>query len=327
MMKKAVMIFAAVILIGMLSGCLGKGGEEPFTSEPPSTVESVQTQAVSSGETEESTHETSQTDAVTTQAETTKEEKKEIPKISPTDLLDANSISFLLNTYPCVRVERTFEFGKQIEQYSRLNEDIIQIIKVVPNGEKPYYYGRYGGFYYEVQRGRTKAYIMFDDLNRAVTPTFDNTVAGIFNNSKVSFVKESSENYVLKVTYPDMSVDEMAVTVTVRKDTLSIVKAVFKSEGEVTETLKCTLDVDTKDYADILSGWHGPKKTVTINAEKIKGNNRTEKHSELQLPLDWEVFINDSSEVTFYMDSDHTVPYKYPGNGKDYKIYATSSSG
>ena len=146
MMKKAVMIFAAVILIGMLSGCLGKGGEEPYTSEPSSTVESVQTQAVSSGETEESTHETSQTDAVTTQAETTKEEKKEIPKISPTDLLDANSISFLLNTYPCVRVERTFEFGKQIEQYSELNEDIIQIIKVVPNGEKPYYYGRYGGF-------------------------------------------------------------------------------------------------------------------------------------------------------------------------------------
>lgn len=135
MMKKAVLILSAVIFIGMLSGCFGKGGEEPVTSEPSSTVESVQTQAVSSGETEESTYETSQTNAVTTQAETKKEETKESPKITPTDLFDANAISVLLNTYPCVRVERTFDFGKQIEQYSGLNEDIIQIVKEVPNGE------------------------------------------------------------------------------------------------------------------------------------------------------------------------------------------------
>lgn len=327
MMKKAVMIFAAVIFIGMLSGCFGKGGEEPCSSEPISTVESVHTQDTSSGGTEENTHEASQTDAGTTQAETRKEETKESPNITPTDLFDANAISVLLNTYPCVRVERTFDFGKQIEQYSRLNEDIIQIVKEVPNGEKTFYHGLYGGFYFEVESDRTKAYILFDDLNRVVTPTFDNTVAEIFTNSKVSFVKESSENYVLKVTYPDMGVDDMEVTVTVRKDTLSVTKAVFKSDGEVTETLKCTLDVDTKDYAGILSGWHGPKKTVTINAEKEKGNNRTKKHTELELPLDWEVFINDSSEVSVYMDSGYTVPYKYPGNGKDYKIYVTTSMG
>lgn len=272
------------------------------------------------------------TTQVNTQVQTTKEaataaNNKENPKITVDELFDANTVSMLLNNYSCVRVEKTLDFGKQTEQYSLLDDEIIQIVKNSPKDGAPYYCGRFGAFYFEVESYRTKAYIMLDDLNSEVDFPAENRIAALFSNCKASFVKETGDCYIYKVTYPDMGVDDMEITVTVKKDTLAVVKAVYKSDGEITETAKITLGAGVKDYAKILSKWNAKRKIVTVIAEKQQGNNKTVKQTELKLPSDWEITVNDSQELTAYMDSDYTVPYQYPGNGKSYKLYVTNSMG
>lgn len=331
-MKKLISFFTVIFMLMSLAACAQK--------EEPTTVPEVQTSAKTpTGASDTATEpakpviqESVQTATEKTQTENTKEAttaavKKQKPKIPASDLFDANTISMLLNRYPCVRVVRTHNFGKQTEQYLRLDDDIMEIVKTIPKDGEPYYYGQYGAFYFEVQSDRTKAYVMLDDLNSTVPFRFENTIASIFSDCKVTFVKEKEDTYILKVTYPDQDLEDYEVTVTVKKDTLAVVKAVYKSEGEITETAKITLGGEVQDDAKIIAKWKAKKKTVTIIAEKQQGNNKTLKQTELKLPSDWEIAVNDSQELTAYMDSDYTVPYQYPGNGKSYKLYITNAMG
>ncbi|MGN0467485.1 MAG: hypothetical protein ACI4GY_02025 [Acutalibacteraceae bacterium] len=342
-MKKLISFLTVILMLGSLCSCIQN--EEPTTASKEET--SVQTTAEAQPDSSAAAKETAQavvqnsvqTTNEKTQASTTQEEtevqttseattavKKQKPKISASELFDANTLSMLLNNYSCVRVERTFDYGKQTEQYSLLDGEMLQIVKNSPKDSDPYYYGRFGSFYFEVESDRTKAYIMLDDLNRETDFPSENTIAALFSDCKASFVKETEDCYIYKVTYPDMGVDDMEITVTVKKDTLAVVKAVYKSDGEVTQTDKYTLDEQAKDYAKIISNFK-EKKTVTVIAEKSKGSNKTVKETKLKLPSDWEIFINDSDELVTYMDSGYTVPYQYPGNGKNYKIYVTNSMG
>ncbi|MGN1418364.1 MAG: hypothetical protein ACI4W6_03465 [Acutalibacteraceae bacterium] len=333
-MKKWISFLTVILLLGLLCAC--SQNEEPTTvsKEETSAQTTAETQPDSSAAAKETAQPVVQNSVQTTneetQAQTTQETttavKQQKPKISASELFDANTLSMLLNNYSCVRVERTFDYGKQTEQYSRLDGEMLQIVKNSPNDSDPFYYGRLGSFYFEVESDRTKAYVMLDDLNSETDFPAENTIAALFSDCKASFVKETDDCYVYKVTYPDMGVDDMEITVTVKKDTLAIVKAVYKSDGEVTQTDKFTLGAQVKDYAKIISN-SKEKKTVTVIAEKSKGSNKTVKETKLKLPSDWEIVINDSDELFTYMDSGYTVPYQYPGNGKNYKIYVTNSMG
>lgn len=335
-MKKILSFLLAMLMIGSLCAC--SQNKEPTTagSKETSAGTTAQTQTDSSAAVKETAQQVLQsnvqttqenTQATTAQEATTAAVQKKKPKISASELFDANTVHALLYNYSCVRVEKTFDFGKQTEQYSLLDDEIMQIVKNSPNDGEPYYYGQFGTFNFSVQSDVTKAYVMFDDLNRVADFPFENTIAALFNDCKASFVKENGDCYIFKVTYPDQGIDNYEVTVTVKKDTLAVVKAVYKSDGEITQTTKITLDAQVKDYAKVISKWKAKKKTVTVVAEKSKGNNKTVKQAELKLPSDWEITVNDSQELAFYMDSGHTVPYQYPGNGKSYTLYVTNTMG
>lgn len=335
-MKKLISFFTVIFMLMSLAACAQK--EEPTTvpEEQTSAKTTVGTPTDSSDPATEPAKPVIQESVQTTVTETQTEKPKEAttaavnkqkPKISATDLFDANTIPMLLNRYSCVKVVRAYEFGKQTEQYLRLDDEIMEIVKTDPNDGEPYYYGQYGAFYFEVESDRTKAYVMLDDLNSTVQFPHENTLANLFSGCKVTFVKEKEDTYVLKVTYPDRDIDDYEITVTVKKDTLAVVKAVYKSEGKITETAKITLGAEPQDDAKIISKWKAKKKTVTIIAEKQQGNNKTLKQTELKLPSDWEINVNDSQELTAYLDSDYTVPYRYPGNGKSYKLYLTNAMG
>ena len=335
-MKKYALALAVVLLFCAFSGC--RKTEEPVDTATKAALVSgtVQSQTEKAAETtqettgkepEKNTEKPTEKTAETAAQKVTAAKKTEKPKISASDLFDANTISMLLNRYSCVRVVRTYEFGTQIEQYSLLDDEIMEIVKNSPKDGNPYYYGQYGAFYFEVQSDRTKAYVMLDDLNSTVPFRFENTIAGLFSDCKADYVKENEDCYIFKVTYPDKDIDGYEVLVAVKKDTLAVVKAVYKSDGEITETAKFALGAEVKDYAKILSKWNAKRKTVTVIAEKQQGNNKTVKQTELKLPSDWEITVNDSQELIAYMDSDYTVPYRYPGNGKSYKLYVTNSMG
>lgn len=334
-----------ILMLGSFCACLQK--EEPTSSgiKETSAATTAQTPTDSSAASKETAQQVWQSSVQTTQAETdvsTEQVKTELlttqeattaavqkkkPKISASVLFDSNTLGMLLNNYSCVRVEKTFDFGKQTEQYSILDDEIMQIVKNSPNDGKPYYYGQFGTFNFSVESDVTKAYVMLDDLNRSVDFPFENTIAAVFNDCKVSFLKENGDCYIYKVTYPDQGIDNYEVTVTVKKDTLAVVKAVYKSDGEITQTTKITLDAPVKDYAKVISKWKAKKKTVTVIAEKSRGNNKTVKQAELKLPSDWEITVSDSQELAAYMDSGYTVPYQYPGNGKSYTLYVTNIMG
>lgn len=335
-MKKTVSFFIIVFMLGSLCACSQKFEPTTAGTQETSTATTAQTQTDSSAASKETAQQVLQsnvqttqenTQATTAQEATTAAVQKKKPKISVSELFDANTLSALLYNYSCVRVEKTFDFGKQTEQYSLLDDEIMQIVKNSPNDADPYYYGQFGTFNFSVQSDVTKAYVMFDDLNRVVDFPLENTIAGLFTDCKASFVKENGDCYIYKVTYPDKDVDGFEVTVTVKKDTLAVVKAVYKSDGEITEIAKFTLGAPVKDYAKIISNWKAKKKTVTVIAEKTHGNNKTKKQAELNLPSDWEITVNDSQELAAYMDSNHTVPYQYPGNGKSYTLYVTNAMG
>lgn len=335
-MKKCAPILAVLLLFCAFSGC--RKTEEPTDTVTKAALVSgpVQSQTEKAAETtqettikesEKHTEKPTGKTAETTTQKVTAAKKTEKPKISASDLFDANTITMLLNHYSCVRVIRTHDFGKQTEQYSLLDDEIMEIVKTSPNDGEPYYYGQYGAFYFEVENDRTKAYVMLDDLNRTVEFPREDTIANLFSGCKADYVKENEDCYILKVTYPDKDVDDYEVLVAVKKDTLAVVKAVYKSEGKITQTAKFALGAEVKDYAKIISKWNAKRKTVTVIAEKQQGNNKTVKQTELKLPSDWEITVNDSQELTAYMDSDCTVPYRYPGNGKSYKLYVTNSMG
>ncbi|MGN1195820.1 MAG: lipoprotein [Acutalibacteraceae bacterium] len=335
-MKKTVSFLMVVFMLGSLCACSQK--EEPTTAgtQKTSAETTAQAQTDASAAAKETAQQVMQSNVQTTQEKiqaptaqeaTTAAVQKKKPKISVSELFDANTLSMLLYNYSCVRVVRTTDYGKQTEQYSLLDDEIMQIVKNSPNDEDPYYYGQYGAFYFDVKSDRTKACIMLDDLNSTVAFPFENTIAEIFSDCKASFVKEAEDSYIYKVTYPNNDIDGYEVIVTVRKDTLAVVKAVYQCDGEITQTAKFALNAPVKDYANIISKWKTEKKTVTVIAEKLKGNNKTVKQTELKLPSDWEIVVQDIVELNYYMDKDHTKPYRYPGNGKSYTLYVTNTMG
>lgn len=336
-MKKYALILAVLLIILCLGGCrttdktTDAETKSALVSQtvPPQTEQADgTTEEPTEKEAEMNTKKPTETVLETAGQEVTEEKKTENPKITVEQLFDANTLSMLLYNYSCVRVVRTSDYSTQIEQYSLIDNEIMQIIQNTPKGsDESYYYGQYGAFYFEVESDRTKAYVMFDDLNTTVSFPFENMFADLFSECKADFVKEKEDCYIYKLTYPNKSFYGYEVLVAVKKDTLAIVKAVYKSDGEISQTAILTLGAEVKDYAKMISKWEAERKTVTVFSEKNNGNNKTSKQTQLSLPADWEVVVRDIDELNYYMDKNYTKPYQYPGNGKSYKLYVTNSMG
>ena len=76
-----------------------------------------------------------------------------------------------------------------------------------------------------------------------------------------------------------------------------------------------------------ISAWDKTRR-IKFNYEKITDSGKTD-HETLSVlvPATWEVVPVYEEETFLYLDSELTNPYEYPGDGKEYTIYATNAAG
>ena len=114
----------------------------------------------------------------------------------------------------------------------------------------------------------------------------------------------------------------------VKKDDLSLQKAIFKDEIGGTQTVTVTYGgkVDTYGLTD---GWdENPERTITVAItmyDMEKG--QADVGYEVTLPYNIELKFYSYSECFCYLNSGYTEEYSYPGDGVDYSVYVTNAAG
>lgn len=156
----------------------------------------------------------------------------------------------------------------------------------------------------------------------------------IYQNGIVQTIEDLGDSIKVTATYsddfefPDEEYGYMDQYL-LEKNTLSLLEhKLMRTDGTIISTIKVEYDADTKGLADkYLKDWQKTRH-ITFNYEKIKEDGKTEnKTLTISAPATWEVLPLYESETFCFLDAGLTIPYKYPGDGKDYTIYVTNAVG
>ena len=136
----------------------------------------------------------------------------------------------------------------------------------------------------------------------------------------------------IKVTAPlsqeDLESGPADVYILDRKTLHLLEYSYINEDGEPLITGEFQYGADDKGMTDkYISAWDKTRR-IKFNYEKITESGKTD-HETLSVlvPATWEV-VPVYEEATFlYLDSELTNPYEYPGDGKEYTIYATNAAG
>ena len=136
----------------------------------------------------------------------------------------------------------------------------------------------------------------------------------------------------IKVTAP-LSQEELEsgpadVYILDRKTLQLLEYSYINEDGEPLITGEFQYGADDKGMTDrYISAWDKTRR-IKFNYEKITESGKTD-HETLSVlvPATWEVVPVYEEETFLYMDSELTKPYEYPGDGKEYTIYATNAAG
>ena len=142
------------------------------------------------------------------------------------------------------------------------------------------------------------------------------------------YEEPDKDSWCFELRDPDQD-DDVSCRCTVEKESL-ILKQIDWDYGDGTTSkveIKHGADVMTKEFG-MLDGFAQELRKVTcVYTLHDKKGAETEKKVELKVPYNVEPVWKSAHELTFYLDEGLTKAYKYPGNGKDYTVYATDAKG
>ena len=292
-MKKTISVLLALIAILSLSACVGKGVDTGTSVAPEST----------------------------TQANTA----KTIGDLHLTayDLQQANTIYNLLSVYKSVSVTDEVEGGTYTENFFQKNGQPAFLSARKDADGAVLFEGWYEGYDFYFDDGTMHARLDINTMTE--TPTFphDARLSDYFNDVTVQLAEEGEDCYTFNVENAERTYTNI---ITVDKETLAIQKIVyFNPDGNSFET-KVRYDAYV-DGIELLDGWSGEFKTVTIVSDIVLENGKSNVTVEKRIPVLWELIPYAYEETALYLDADSTVEYQYPGDGKDYTVYITNTMG
>lgn len=307
-MNKFFSVCLALLCVLSLASCMGDGGKAPAETTQASNVNpSTQKTVTASGT-----------------------EKQKIAKLdfSLMELMEANCISNLLTNYKSVTsTDRTDNMTFSASYFLKDGAPAQIIQWKYDSGEVSY-----GGWYrgYEISKsedGRVTASIAIDKITETEAFPYEEVFLSYMRDVTIELVREQEDCYVLaaKSIYSDPADNDVS-TLTVDKETLAIRRIQFESEMDGEVEINITYDTYV-DGMELLDGFGGKLKTVTVVTDIVLENGRSNVTVQKQLPANWELRPYAYEETALYLDADSTVEYKYPGDGKDYTVYVTNIMG
>ncbi len=258
------------------------------------------------------------------------EQQTDIPKLNFTlyDLYEANRISNLLSIYKSLKTVDVMDDATYTEYYFTKNDKVACINKWEYNDGYKSLAGWYRGADFVEDDGRIYSDIKFENLGKNAEFPYEYKLSAGFDRVTVELIEEGSDYYVIRTEgIFETAENEYTNTYTIDKGTLAITKAVYQygSSDIITET-KFEYGAYVEN-TELLDGWSAPLRTITVISEQTTESSHSTLTTKIELPADWELRIMGDGEIAVYLDEGYTQYYEYPGDGKDYTLYATTSLG
>lgn len=131
---------------------------------------------------------------------------------------------------------------------------------------------------------------------------------------------EKSDVFIVKIGKPlDYLLCEL------NKKDLSVQKITINPGSMYEMEYILTYNEEYEDFG-ITDGWTSTKEITVVEHFMVDGNEADGAYS-VVVPYNIEYWNNELENNNCWMNDDYTIPYKYPGNGKDYTIYCTNTEG
>lgn len=263
------------------------------------------------------------------------EKEKRIPTVE--EVAEANLLENLLKRNQCVYYKTESDYETTYEVYFMFNSRMVRAVD-----QTLYGYGEdvnivtaeYKGMNmvsYNKERFCVRAFVdtFGTEEENADTQWYNECIAYSLIYDNLSFREETDDFYIFE-NLDDDPKDEYYIQCVcyVDKQTLNVTKIVNDNDGYVVE--KEYIYNKPLELMNVLDDWNGEKKNVTVVFETYKDGEQVKYTEEYEVPVNWEVIAdNNLYDTVFaaYLDEGYTKEYKYPGDGVDYTIYATSSVG
>jgi len=237
------------------------------------------------------------------------------------DLIHANQMSTLLETYGTVRIEESFDETSSFDDYILYNQQIANIYTSYYQGEKISQTLNYGLYYVHVLDELRYASIYVEHVTGLSNVIgHESVLSQHFENAELTLIQADDTTLRLEVEpYENYSFE-----VIVDRETLAIQSIQFDQEGH--SILKCSYQVPIESES-ILYDIDGPSKQVEIIADVYDEDYSVHLNKTMNVPANWEVVPACFDLHELYTDSSCSTTYSYPGDGIDYSVYLTNARG
>lgn len=263
------------------------------------------------------------------------EKEKKIPTVK--EVAEANLLENLLKRNESVYTETDSDYETTYEMYFMFNSEVVMVCDQTLHEfgeEMRIVTAEYNGMNMLSENGGRFCVRAFVDTfgteeENGDTPWYNDYISYSFIYDNLSFREETDEFYIFENLNDDPDDETYIQTVCyVEKETLNLIKEVHNNDGYIVE--EEFIYNEPLELMHVLDDWNGKMKTVTVVFETYKDGEPVKYTEEYKVPVNWEVIAdNNLYDTVFaaYLDEGYTKEYKYPGDGVDYTIYATTSVG
>lgn len=185
--------------------------------------------------------------------------------------------------------------------------------------------GRWKQYSLVVRGGHVTAQLYIPDYLACITASCDDELADfIASSGEVESVTDHGDTVEVTVCGVETQYGEAyRNTYLLEKDTLRLMKATLR-QGDGTVSREITVEQGTGiDPSPYIKAWETTRQ-VTFCYLSEDGEDQV---VTAEVPATWEVLPQYDSTPDLYMDRDLTIPYRYPGDGESYTIYASDAEG